>query len=102
MSGIYTFHGSYLDPFDIIGQIARQIRVPYLTCINSMCSIYYRIFKTEFVFEKYLNCCSLYSTRLSKLCCQSHNLSVNQDRFNKQRDISKSLCVLCSQNDIGD
>ena len=25
---------------------------------NSMCSIY-RIFKTEFVFEKYLNCCSL-------------------------------------------
>ena len=28
--GIYTFHGSYLDPFDIIGQIARQIRVPYI------------------------------------------------------------------------
>ena len=68
---------------------------------NSMCSVY-RIFKTEFVFEKYLNCSSLYRTRLAKLRCRSHNLPVNQDRFNKQRDISNSVCVLCSQNDIGD
>ena len=66
---------------------------------NSMCSVY-RIFKTEFVFEKYLNCSSLYRTRLAKLRCRSHNLPVNQDRFNKRRDISNSVCVLCSQNDI--
>ena len=32
---------------------------------NSMCNVY-RIFKTEFVFEKYLNCSSLYRTRLAK------------------------------------
>ena len=62
----------------------------------------YKIFKTEFVFEKYLNCFSLYRTRLAKLRCRSHNLPVNQDKLNQQRDISKGVCVLCSKNDIGD
>ena len=40
----YTFHGSYLDRFDIIGQIARQIRVPYLTCIFEYRSYYRYIY----------------------------------------------------------
>ena len=44
VSGIYTFHGSYFNPFDIIGQIARQIRVPYLTCIFEYRSYYRYIY----------------------------------------------------------
>ena len=56
MSGIYTFHGSYLNPFDIIGQIAKQIRVPYLTCIFEYRSYYRYIYlKCLFVLLRQLH-----------------------------------------------
>lgn len=75
----------------------------WLSEINSKsCCTTYRIFKTEFGYENYLN---LYECKqritLCKFRCGNHRLPINKGRFEKV-DRNLRLCPLCDSKEIGD
>ena len=67
---IIIFHGSFLDPFDILGQITKQIRVPYLTWVSEYRS-YHRYI--QMYYNNYLKCLCPTQSCMYTVTCSGHS-----------------------------
>ena len=96
-----------LSLFQFKNLIKKRIKDQYIqtwkqTVFEKDICISYRIFKTDFCFENYLN---LHNTvlrkTLTKFRLSSHNLPIQQLRYSNTPRQDR-LCTLCDKNEIGD